>query len=202
MQGCARRLCAVFSVARPHSHVVFPSKYFHFFRCSLLHVYPVRSLLRHLHVVHGLSCPLARLSSSLTEVRWGVLFVLISHSLHLMTLGGTFAGFTECRKQFLDFKRLSAWIFPYKEWAPFVSCLAYSTLAHTSRLMLGGAIPDKYNSCTLGGYIPLLVGMHYWALNPVCKHVLISPILGQDTQPRNNLVPKLLFWLYLGWFPT
>ena len=42
MQGCARRvhcsMCAVFSVARPHSHVVSLSKYCHFFRCSLLHV--------------------------------------------------------------------------------------------------------------------------------------------------------------------
>ena len=44
----------------------------------------------------------------LTEVRWGVLSVLLSHSLHIMTLGGKFAGFTECRKQFLDFMRLSA----------------------------------------------------------------------------------------------
>ena len=41
MQGRARRvhcsMCAVFSVAIPHSHVVFPSKYFHLFRCILLH---------------------------------------------------------------------------------------------------------------------------------------------------------------------
>ena len=60
--------------------------------------------------------------------------------------------FTECRKQFLDFKRLSAGICPCKEWASFVSCFAFSTLAHTSRLMLGGAIPDnKYNSSTLVG---------------------------------------------------
>ena len=58
--------------------------------------------------------------------------------------------FIECRNQFLDFKRLSAGIFSYREWASFVSCLAFSTLAHTSRLMFGGAIPDsKYNSSTL-----------------------------------------------------
>ena len=41
-QGRARRvhcnMCAVFSVVRPHTHVVSPSKYCHFFRCSLLHV--------------------------------------------------------------------------------------------------------------------------------------------------------------------
>ena len=54
-----------------------------------------------------------------------------------------FAGFTESRKQFLDFRRLSAGIFPCKEWVSFVSCLAFSTFAHTSRLMFGGAIPDK-----------------------------------------------------------
>ena len=47
-----------------------------------------------------------------------------------------------CRKQFLDFKRISAGIFPCKEWASFVSCLVFSTLAHTSRVMLAGAIPD------------------------------------------------------------
>ena len=52
-----------------------------------------------------------------------------------------------------------------QEWASFVSCLAFSTLAHTSRLMLGGAIPDnKYNSSTL-------VGMRH----PVnARHALLS----------------------------
>ena len=79
---------------------------------------------------------------------------------YLMTLGGKFAGFTECRKQFLDFKCLSAGICPYKE-----CCLAFSTLAHTSRLMLGGAIPDnKYNSSTL-------VGLRHSVIAP---HVLLS----------------------------
>ena len=69
-----------------------------------------------------------------------------------MTSGGKFTGFTECGKQFVDFKRLSAGIYSCKEWASFVSCLAFSTLAQTSRLMLGGAIQDnKYNSTTLVG---------------------------------------------------
>ena len=108
-----------------------------------------------------MSCPLARLSSRLTEVQWGVLFVLLSHLLHLITLGGKFAGFTECMKQFLNFKRLSAGIFPCKEWASFVSCLCFSTLAHTSRLMLGGAIPDnKYNSSTLVGLRHPVIARH------------------------------------------
>ena len=43
----------------------------------------------------------------------------------------------------VDFKRISAGIFPYKEWVSFVSCLAFCTRAHTSRLMLGVAIPDN-----------------------------------------------------------
>ena len=60
-----------------------------------------------------------------------------------------FADFTECRKQFLDFMRLSAGIWPCKEWASFVSCLDFSTLALTTHLMLGDAIPDnKFNSST------------------------------------------------------
>ena len=94
-------------------------------------------------------------------VRWDVLFVLLSHSLHLMTSGEKFAGFTACMKQFLDFKRLCAGIFPCKEWASIVSCLSFSTLAHTSRLMLGGAIQDnKYNSSTLVGLRHSVIARH------------------------------------------
>ena len=41
-KGCARRvhcsMCAVFSVARSHTHVVSPSMYCHLFRCSFLHL--------------------------------------------------------------------------------------------------------------------------------------------------------------------
>ena len=71
---------------------------------------------------------------------------------------GKFAGFTECRKQFLDFK---AGMCPCKEWASFVSCLTFSTLAHTSRLMLGGAIPDNtYNSSTLVGLRDPVIARH------------------------------------------
>ena len=118
--------------------------------CCMCNLYVDSCTLRHGHDVHGLSCYLARLSWRLTYVRWGVLFVFLSHSLHRMTLGGKFAGFTECRKQFLDIKRLSAGICLYKEWVSFVSCLAFSTLAHTPRLKLGGAIPDNNsNSSTL-----------------------------------------------------
>ena len=77
--------------------------------------------------------------------------------MHLMTLGGKFA---ECKKQFLDFKRLSAGICPCKEWASFVSCLAFSTLVHTSHLMFCDAIPYKYNSSTLIGLRHPVIARH------------------------------------------
>ena len=57
----------MFSDARPHSHVVSPLKYPHFFLCSLLQVYPVLSLFRHLQLSQGLSCPVARSSYKLTK---------------------------------------------------------------------------------------------------------------------------------------
>ena len=85
-QCCARRvhciMCAVFSVARPHSQVVSPSSYRHLCLCSLLHVNPVRSRFRHLHVVHGLSNPLGKLSSMLTVALCGIACSLLSHALH------------------------------------------------------------------------------------------------------------------------
>ena len=97
-QGCARRvhciMCAVFSVARPHSQVVSPSLYRHFCLCSLLHVNPVRSRFRYLHVVHGRSNPLAKLASRLTVALCGIACSLLSHALHRIILGGKSAGFT------------------------------------------------------------------------------------------------------------
>ena len=154
MQGRARRvhciMCAVFSVARPHSHVTSPSKYPHFCLCSLLHANPVRSRFRHLYVVHGLSYPLARLSHRLAVTLCGVVCNLRSHSLHRMILGDNSAGFTLRKKQFLDFSLLSAECCPYREWASLVSYLVFPTLAHTSLRMSGGAIPaSKYRSSTL-----------------------------------------------------
>ena len=56
----------------------------HFCLCYLLHVNPVRSRFRHLHVVHGLSYPLARLSLRLTVTLCGVVCNLLIHSLHRM----------------------------------------------------------------------------------------------------------------------
>ena len=89
---------AVFSVARPHSQVVSPSKYRHLCLCSLLHVNPVRSRFRHLHVVYGLSNPLAKLSSKLTVALCGIACSLLSYALLRITLGGKAVGFTLRKK--------------------------------------------------------------------------------------------------------
>ena len=50
------------SAADPHSHVVSPLKYPYFSLCSLLQVYRVPSLFRHLQLSQGVSCPVARSS--------------------------------------------------------------------------------------------------------------------------------------------
>ena len=139
-QGSAIRvhciMCAVFSVARPHSHVN-----------------PVRSRFRHIHVVHGLSYPLDGRSLRLTVTLCGVVCNLLSHSLHRMILGDNSAGFTLRKKQFRDFSLLSAECCPYREWASLVFCLVFSILAHTSLRMSGSAIPaTKYIYSTLVGF--------------------------------------------------
>ena len=64
---------------------------------------PVCSRFRHLHVVHGLSNPLANRSSRLTVALCGIVCSLLSHALHRITLGGKSVGFTLRQKQFLDF---------------------------------------------------------------------------------------------------
>ena len=120
---------------------------------TLLHATPVRNLLRHLHAAHGPVCPFAKLSYRLTAQLCCAKFCRCCHSLQWMTFAGTSAGRTELRKHSL-FKRLSAGIWPCREWAAFVSCFFFSTLAHTgtSFLMSGGAIPaSRYSSSTLVG---------------------------------------------------
>ena len=62
--------------------------------------------------------------------------------------------------QRVGFVRAKSGLCPCKEWALFVSCLAFSTLANASRLMLGGAIPDKYNSSTLVGLRHPVIAQH------------------------------------------
>ena len=157
-QGSSRRvhciMCAVFSVARPHSHVASPSKYPYICLCSMLHVNPVRSRFRHLHVVHELSYPRARISPRLTVTLCGVVCNLLSYSLHRMILGENSADFTLRKKQLRDFSLLSAGCCSYREWASLVSCLVFSSLAHAYHLrMSGGAIPaSKYRSSILVGF--------------------------------------------------
>ena len=106
--------CAVFSVSKPHSHVVSLSKYPYLCLGSLLHVNLICSRFRQLHVVHGLSYPLDRLSRRFTVTVCGVVCNLLTHSLHRLTLGWNSAGFTLCKKQVLDFSLLSAGGFPYR----------------------------------------------------------------------------------------
>ena len=152
VHGCASNgycnICLVVSGAWPHSHRVSPLKYFHLLRCSLLHSTPVRNLLRHLHAVQRLVCPLAKISSRLTAQLCDAKFCRCCHSLQRITFTWNSAGRTELRKHFL-FNRLSAGTWPRREWATFVSCFLFSTLAHKSLLMSGGAIPaSKYSYST------------------------------------------------------
>ena len=116
-----------------------PLKYFHRLRCSLLHVTPVRNLLSHIHADQRVVCPFAKFSSMLTAQLCVAKFCRCCHSLQRMTFAGKSAGRTELRKHSL-FKRLSPGPWPCREWAAFVSCFFFSTLAHTSLLMSGGAI--------------------------------------------------------------
>ena len=68
MRGVSIETCeSVLSAASPHSHVVSLLKYSYFFLRSLLQVYPVLSLFRHLQLSQGLSCLVARSSYRLTK---------------------------------------------------------------------------------------------------------------------------------------
>ena len=92
VQGCIKRehcnICGVFSSSSPHAYVVSPLKYPHFFLCSLLKVYSVRSLFRHRHVSQVLSYPLAGSSFKLTMTNRDLFLVLLFHSLHRTTFSG------------------------------------------------------------------------------------------------------------------
>ena len=57
-----RALCC-----HPAFTCVSPLKYPHFFLCSLIQVYPVLSLFRHIQLSQWLSCPVARSSYMLTK---------------------------------------------------------------------------------------------------------------------------------------
>ena len=99
-------------------------------------------------------------SSMICQILW-LNFRLCWHALHRITLGGKSADFTLRKKQFLDSSLLSAGFWPYREWASLVSCLVFSTRAHTSLRMSGGAIPaSKYRSSTLVGFRHLVTALH------------------------------------------
>ena len=135
VQGRARRVHCnmwdVFSVARPHSHVVSPLKYPHFFLCSLLQVYPVLSLFRHLQLSQELSCPVARSSYMLTKPACAFSSSLLFHSLTRTTFAGKWTGWTLVKKLLLDCRLLLAGVCPNREWVSLSTCLVLSTLAHT-----------------------------------------------------------------------
>ena len=136
VQGCARsehcNMWDVLSTTSPHSHIVSPLKYPHFFLCSLLQVYPVLSLFRHLQLSQGLSCPVARSSYRLTKPACAFSSSLLFHSLTRTTFAGKWTGCTLVRKLLLDFRRLLARVCPNMEWVSLSTCLVLSTLAHTS----------------------------------------------------------------------
>ena len=70
------------------------------------------------------------------------------------------AGRTELMKHSL-FKRISAGIWPFREWAAIVSCFFFFTLAHTSLLVSGGGIPaSSYSSSTLVGLKYPVIDLH------------------------------------------
>ena len=167
VQGCARsvhcNMWDVFSVARPHSHVVSPLKYPHFFLCSLLQVYPVLSLFRHLQLSQGLSCPVTRSSYRLTKPACAFSSSLLFHSLTRTTFAGKWTGWTLVRKLLLDFRRLLAGVCPNREWVSLSTCLVLSTLAHTLLLISGGAIPaSKYKFSTFVGLRHPVMARHAW----------------------------------------
>ena len=104
--------------------------------------------------------PFAKLWSRLTAHLCDAKFCRCCHSQLRMTFAGKSAGRTELRKHSL-FKRLSVGTWPCREWAAFVSWFFFSTLAHASLLMSGGAIPaSRYSSTTLVGLKYPVIDLH------------------------------------------
>ena len=82
------------------------SKYRHFFLCSLLQAYPVRSLLRHLQVSQRISYPVARSSNRLTIPMCALWCNLYLNSLHRTVFAGKSIGCTIVRWDLVDFRSL------------------------------------------------------------------------------------------------
>ena len=77
-----------------------------------------------------------------------------------MTFAVKSSGHTELSKHSL-FKSLSGGSWPCREWAVFLSCFFFSTLAHISRLMAGGAIlASRYISSTMVGLKHPVIDLH------------------------------------------
>ena len=115
----------------------------------------MRNVFRHIHAAQGLVCLFAKLSFRLTAQLCDAKFCRCCHSLQPMTFEGKSAGRTELRMHSL-FTRFSAGTWPCREWAAFVSCCMFSTQAHTSLLMSGGAIP----AVTLVGLKHPVINLH------------------------------------------
>ena len=168
----------------------------------MLHITPVRNLLRHLQVVHWLVRPLAMLSVRLA------LQLCVFVCSKILYLANHFwmesAGRTLLRKQILDFKWPSVGYWLYREWATFDYCSLLSTRAHTSRLMSGGVIlASRYMSSTLVALENrLLICIWCWVLNPVHERDGISPSLVLHIQRRNNIQQALWFWSCMPLCPT
>ena len=170
-----------------------PLKYFNLLRCSLLHATPVRNLLRHLHAVQELVCPFTKLSTRLTAQLCDAKFCRCFHSLQRMTFAGKTAGRTALRTNSL-FKRLSAGIWPCRECAAFVSCFFFSTLAHTSLLMFGDAIPaSRYSSSTLVGLRHPVIDLHA-SFSSGSSLEACGDLAQTGIHPRSNTAPMLLFY--------
>ena len=96
----------------------------------------------------------------LTAQLCGAKFCRWCHSLQRMTFSGKSAGRPELRKHSL-FKNLSPETWSCREWAAFVSCFFFFTLAHTSLLISGGVIPaSRYSSSTLVGLKHPVIDLH------------------------------------------
>ena len=64
-------------------------------------------------------------------------------------------------KEAFSLQASPAGTWPCREWAAFVSCFLYSTLAHTTLLMSGSAIPaSRYSSSTLVGLKHPVIDLH------------------------------------------
>ena len=101
-----------------------------------------------------------------------------------MTFAGKSAGRTELRKHSL-FKRLSAGTWPCREWAAFVSCFLFSTLAHTSLLMSGGAIPTNRYSSSVSVLQCFSIASILWGCGSVVV-VRLSVHFNMGLSPRDS----------------